>query len=404
MLCKFSERTKVWFHSFTLAALGCVVAIPTGISSAANAADSLVSHDASFVSLSDQSSMSETDSAIGQVGFLSGSNGCGADACDTSCDTFTDGGCDSCGEKVCCCCEPWWAHRTGGFGQFLLLRAGNVDHIYSIEQNDTTANAFPTGPIGRVNLDEGSGFRVGASWAASDCTSLVASFTRFESDTADTIVRNGANVLNSQIIHPSTATTGASSLQSYAEYSLDFQLVDVAYRHIWKTSDIYAINWLAGFRYGNMEQNLLAQQQVSVATGLVDVDVNMDFNGFGSMFGIDAERRSPSTGMLIYAKGLSSFLAGDWKGTYRQTNQFGGGVVANEYEDFRVTPVLELELGLGWQSRCGKWRMTAGYLNSAWYDAISTRQYVDAVRATDYTSVGDTITFSGLTAQFERRF
>jgi len=107
---------------------------------------------------------------------------------------------------------------------------------------------------------------------------------------------------------------------------------------------------------------------------------------------------------MVYGRGLSSFLAGDWKGSYVQTNQFEGGVVANSYEDYRVTPVLELELGFGWRSPCGRCRASVGYLTSAWYDAVSTRQYVDSVRANNYVSVDETITFSGLTAGLEANF
>jgi hypothetical protein len=203
-------------------------------------------------------------------------------------------------------------------------------------------------------------------------------------------------------------TVGAASLQSTANYSIDFQLIDLAYRHIWKTSDIYAINWLAGFRYGNMEQDFLTQQDVGVPTGLVTNDVDVNFDGFGMMFGIDGERRSCHSGLRIYGKALASFLAGDWRADYVQTNQFafggGGGIVANDYEDYRVTPVLELELGFGWQSKCGRFRANAGYLTSAWYDAISTREYVDAVRNNNYVSIDETITFNGLTAGVEARF
>jgi len=78
---------------------------------------------------------------------------------------------------------------------------------------------------------------------------------------------------------------------------------------------------------------------------------------------------------------LGSLLHGKWTGAYRQTNQFGGGVIANVYEDNRVTPVAEFEVGLGWQSKTGGLRLTTGYLSSAWIDALSTRTYVDAVRS-----------------------
>ena len=402
MTQSIQSRIQKCIRATLLTSLGCLAG------GTVFADDSLIDHDASSVSVVSHTSSTARSSSIldddeaEQVGFFSLSSE--KSSCDTACDTDCDSaGCDDL-SKVKCCSHPWWAHRNAAFGEFLLLRPGNADHIFTIEQNDTVPTAFPTGPVGRVNIDDEAAYRVGFSWAASDCTSLVASWTKYEGDTFDSITRNGTNVLNSQIIHPSTLTTGASSLESSADYALDFQLIDLAYRHIWKTNDIYAINWIAGFRYGNMEQDLLTQQEISVATGLVTNDVQMDFNGFGSMFGFDAERRSDKSGMLIYTKGLTSFLAGDWRGTYRQTNQFGGGVVGNDYEDFRVTPVLEFELGLGWQSECGKWRFTAGYLTSAWYDAVSTRQYVNSVRSTNYTEVADTITFSGLTTHFERRF
>jgi hypothetical protein len=279
-----------------------------------------------------------------------------------------------------------------------------MDQIYTIEQNSPVPGDFPTGPVGRVNIDDSTGYRVGFSIAASNCTSLLASYTHVDGSTANTIVARPGNVLNSQIIHPSTLTTGASSLQSSASQSFDFDLLDLGYHHVLKASDCYVVNWLAGFRYGQIEQDLQTQQQVSVATGLVNNDVDVDFDGFGLSLGLDGERRSHCTGLMVYGRGLTSFLAGDWTGSYVQTNQFGGGVVGNEYEDYRVTPVAELELGFGWRSPCGRCSASVGYLTSAWYDAVSTRQYVDSVRANNYVSVDETITFSGLTAGVEANF
>lgn len=106
----------------------------------------------------------------------------------------------------------------------------------------------------------------------------------------------------------------------------------------------------------------------------------------------------------MYGRGISSFLAGNWTGNYNQQNQFGGGVIANEYEDYRVTPVAELELGFAWTHHCGRWRANVGYMTSAWYNSVTTRQYIDAVRNTDYVSLDETITFNGLTAGIEGRF
>ncbi|MFK8114091.1 MAG: Lpg1974 family pore-forming outer membrane protein [Rubripirellula sp.] len=368
-----------WTKSLVLAGLAILF---SATACSAQISSPLIDQDATMVHID--------DSEVSQAGFLG---------------KHKASGCDGCGEKFPkCCCGAWWSHQTGGFGQFLLLRPGNVDQIFAIEQNTIVPGDFPTGPVGRVNIDEEAAFRVGFTWAASDCTSLVTTFTRFEGNTSSTINATPTNVLNSQIIHPSTLTVGAGSLQSTASYSLDFQLIDLAYRHVYKTSDCYAVNWLAGFRYANMEQDFQAQQNVSVATGLVNVDTDVDFNGFGMLFGVDAERRSSHSGLSIYGKGISSFLAGDWRGTYRQTNQFGGGVVANEYEDYRVTPVVELELGFAWRNKCGNLRANIGYMTSAWYNAISNREYVDAVRNNNYVSIDETITFNGLTSGLEYHF
>ena len=384
---------KSWAGTLLLAGMSLIIA--TRVASA-QSPHSFVDADAVMVSLNDTDVDvdSELDAGVAQVGFLEHGWSESASSC---------GGCGKSSSR--CCCTPWWAHRTGLFGQFLLLRPGNVDQIYTIEQNTVVPGNDPTGPVGRVNVDEESGFRTGLSWAATECTSLVASYSWFEGHSSNTIAATGSNVLISQTIHPSTLNVGTGSLQTSANYNIDFQLIDLGYRHIWKTSDIYAINWLAGFRYGNLEQDLSTLQDLQVAIGEFAVDVDVDFDGFGMMFGVDGERRSSHSGLLVYGKALSSFMAGDWRADYLQINTVtAGGEVANDYEDYRVTPVLELELGFGWQSKCGKWRAQAGYLTSAWYDAISTRQYVNAVRTTNYVNIDETITFSGLTAGVEARF
>lgn len=384
-----SPTIRAWVKGWMLAALGLMT---TAAVAQAQVADEPLDQGALSFSLSE--ALDEADQSVSQVGHLDFHFG------DEACDA-----CDACGNTVaCCCCKPWWAHGCGAFGDFLLLRPGSADQIYTIEQNSPVPGDFPTGPVGRVNIDDSAGYRLGFTLAASNCTSLLASYTHWGGTTENTIAAQQGNVLNSQIIHPSTLTTGASSLQSWAAQRIEFDLVDLGYHHVLKASDCYVVNWLAGFRYGQLEQDLYTQQQISTATGLVGNDIDVKFNGFGLLLGLDGERRSPCTGLMVYGRGLSSFLAGDWKGSYVQANQFDGGVVANSYEDYRVTPVLELELGFGWRSPCGRCRASVGYLTSAWYDAVSTRQYVDAVRSNDYVNVEETMTFSGLTAGLEANF
>jgi hypothetical protein len=303
------------------------------------------------------------------------------------------------------CIAPWWAHRTGLFGEYLYLRPGSSDLIYATEQTDPDpAVASPTGPIGIVNIDAESGFRFGGSLASSECSSINLAYARWDGSSQETIIANGFNVIGSEVIHPSTATSGVASQEARARHSIDFQLIDVDYRHLWKHTDTVAVNWIAGVRYGNMQQKLSADQTVSVATGLTNVSTDIDFDGFGASAGLDFETYSCTSGLMLYGKALASLLAGEWNATYDQRNQFGGGVVANRYEDFHATPVLDAELGVRWMSKKRRVVLSSGFLMSTWYETVTTRGYIDAVRAGRLTDTGETMTFSGMTSRIEYRF
>lgn len=319
-----------------------------------------------------------------------------------------ESGCDGCADDCCepCYCPPWWAHRTGVMAQYLLLRPGDTDVVYTVEQNNLPPNSFPTGPMGISQIEHSSGIRAGFSCCATECTSLIGSITYWEGDDNSVIDRQGTNILVSEVLHPSRINAGAAGLQEAASYDMRFGLADLAYRHLWKRTDTWAMNWRAGFQYAGMEQQFQWAQTVpsSVAVGTFALDTDIDFSGFGMLAGFDFERRSCRTGISCYAKGIGSAVAGKWKASYADQPQLAGGVVANTYDDFRVTPILELELGLGWSSKCGRVHVNAGYMTSAWYNSVSSRGYIDAVRDGRFIDIDETITFSGLVLGGEYRF
>jgi hypothetical protein len=302
------------------------------------------------------------------------------------------------------CCTPWWAHRTGIFGEILYLSAGNSDLIYALEQTGPNPGASPTGPLGITNIGEHVGFRVGGAIAQSDCSSLTASYARWDGQTTSVLNATGNNIIASTVIHPSVDTTGSQSQQAVAIQSASFQFADVALRRVYKASNAGVLNWNAGLRYGNMEQGLTATQTISVATGLTNVTTDIDFNGLGILGGLDGMRYSTDTGLYVYGRAFGSLLAGDWAADYTHINQFGGGVIANSYRDFRVSPVVDTEIGLGWQSSGGKLRLSTGYLFSTWFNAVTTRDYIQSVRTANLLNMDDNLTFSGLTARVDLRF
>ena len=313
--------------------------------------------------------------------------------------------CDRYGQPSCCGYAVW-QNRRAVFADFLYLRPGNVDVIYATEQTSFDPNlASPTGPVGRAGIDGGPGVRVGTRWAWDDCTSIEASFTWFESDTSNSIAATPGNVLDLSVGHPSVATSGANSLSATAVYDMAFRLVDVDYRHLlWGDLDA-GIDYTVGVRYGRLTQALTASQPIFAGAGLTTVATQANFDGVGLHFGLDGVKRRAGTGWMMYVRSDASFLAGEFRGRYRQSNQFGGAaVIGNDLADYRIVTVLEAELGIGWESRGGRWRFLAGYTVAAWLNTLTTASYIEGVQAGSFSGLEETLTFDGLTTRIEWRY
>lgn len=319
--------------------------------------------------------------------------------------------CERCNRPAvdCACpqlatCNPWWAHRSALSGEFLLLQPGNTDLVYALEQTSPfPAAASPTGPVGIVGINPQAGFRIGLTHAASDHTSLIAGYTWWQGDASSRLQASGGNVLGSTILYPDAATTAMGSSQASASQRIRFQFADVGYRHLWKANETMAVNWIGGLRYGNLSQKLNVRQ-VNTLPGTTTLDTKINFDGFGITGGLDFERLSQRSGLSLYGRSMASLMAGDWNAHYRQSNDLALGVIANNYEDFRVTPVLEAELGLAWTSPQRRCRCHVGMQVSGWYNAVSTREYTDSVRQGMYSDINETVTFNGLTLGGQWRF
>jgi hypothetical protein len=298
-----------------------------------------------------------------------------------------------------------WCHRCGVFADVLYIRPGNIDYIYAVEQTGPLPTDSPTGPTGRVGFDGDIGFRIGFSVPMSECSSIMASYTWFETDTSSTINATPGNVLVFQAGDPSIPNVGGTSIQSSADYYLRFQQVDIDYRGLLYGTCDSAVNYFAGVRYANLNQAFRAQQDIGVPIGLTTVNTEIDFDGFGIGFGLDGVRRSEYSGLLVYGKASSSFVAGEFKADFVQTSQFGpNSIIANSLVDFRVMTILQTELGVGWQSQCGRVRATAGYQIAGWFNALTTGTYILGVQNREFSEMFEAISFDGFVTRLEYRF
>src|SRR5690606_31478433 len=120
--------------------------------------------------------------------------------------------------------------------------------------------------------------------------------------------------------------------------------------------------------------------------------------------GLDGERHMAGRGWFVYGRTAASFIAGESSGAYVQTTLPAAPTVDTAWRAGRLVTILELELGGGWQSCCGRYRLTAGYQINSWQDLVTADQFIQGVQQNDFVDMSDSITFDGLTARFEYRF
>lgn len=307
----------------------------------------------------------------------------------------------SCGCNRCnasgydtCCCDQRWAHRSSGYGQFLYLRARDAEVAYAQVRDGAT----PFGRTAVADPDYSSGVKIGFWNAWDSCSSIGASYTGFRSETSDQVVTNAPLSIASLVIHPGSVAAGSTGLLATASLDINFDQADITYRRIWAVTETSAVNWLAGVRYGHLQQDFNSTISVN---GTTTVQSQLDFDGVGFTLGFDAERYAPCSGWLIYSKGNAAFLAGEFSGNYSQFDSTDPLEVQTGWKAGRIVPVLDLELGVGWSCLDNRLRLTTGYLVQSWFNTVNTDTWIQGVQNSNFTGLNDTMTFDGLTAKIE---
>jgi hypothetical protein len=290
-------------------------------------------------------------------------------------------------------------HKFFVFGEALILRARDSEVAFAVPVNGLGANALPVevGPVAVVDQGYEFGARVGAGWMCGDLSSITAQIAWFESGDSEA---TAAPVLMSLVEHPNVLAAPRPFQRAGATHDIEFALIDVDYRHIFRIGDGYALNWLAGVRYAHLEQDFVANFAVLEAA---QVASQITFDGAGIRVGLEGERVG-RRGFLVYGKGHASFVAGEFHAAYLQQHVNAGVEAFTSWDAGRLVSILDLELGVGWYSSNGRWRLSAGYLASGWFNTVKTDDWIDSVRRNNFVDLGDSISFDGLVGRVEYRF
>lgn len=291
-------------------------------------------------------------------------------------------------------------HTWTIFGEFLFLQPRSAEIGYAIPVNG--ASGVQNGPTAMLNPDYSPGFRVGFSRALSSSADLGGAFTWFESAKSGGISVAAPDALVAFVFRPGTPAATALFLDATANERITYNLVDLDYRGLFVCGDCYRSNFLIGARFANLDQTFHSQFSNTVMTETLDTSIN--FSGAGIRVGLEGERRGQNSGLLVYGRGVASFIGGSFHGSYVQNDSVLGTVANSDWTAKRVVPILDVEVGCGWVSPAGRFRVSGGYLFSAWLNAMKTSEFIHAAQTGNFGGMSDTLTFDGLVARTEFRF
>jgi hypothetical protein len=310
------------------------------------------------------------------------------------------------------CCRAGFGDSCWfAYGEFLYLRPRNSEVAFGVaidDATDTDPAISPPIQIGRVgvtDIDSQPGFRIGGGRFLDECTAIQVGYTDFYGNTTDQLTAPGGAVIRSLVSHPRTFDAASDNLDAFADFDIQFQLLDFDYRSLIAYNCDYQVGYLIGLRYGEMRQRFDA---LFSGNGTEFVESEVNFYGTGLRTGLEAERFTPKRNLFVYGKTYLSLLGGESKARYVQGSAFDPIIVDTQWKAGKVVTIYDLELGGGWQNEAGTLRLSAGYMFSFWYNMVRTNEWINAVQTNNFTDPSDNfeglMTFDGITARVEVRW
>jgi hypothetical protein len=291
------------------------------------------------------------------------------------------------------------------FGDYLFwtVHGGDVPFAQAFD-GIIPGLSVPRGAVGVVSPEFESGFRLGAGVSLCEGQWVTGTFTYFVTHRGSQIAAPDPFVLHNFLVFPNTATSAVDSLTSQADYRIRLYMADLDYHCAFVNNDHLMLNWVAGVRYAHLDQEV---NNIFQITGTTTIDSRVNFDGIGPRIGLDGQCHL-GCGFYGYTQGFFDLLLGQFRGNYVENNVFTGQVGQTSINANRVVPVLELELGVGWQSPKGRFRVSGGYYVGSWFNVMTTTSFASAIGNTNFTTNGnnfrDNLVFDGFVARFEFRY
>lgn len=314
----------------------------------------------------------------------------------------------ACAPVACAPAPVVWHLPTRIFGDLMFLQATGVDMAHAQQQDGIGgAGTVPRGRIAVLDPDHELAFRVGGGFAMSPVSRLNVLYSHYDSATSDSLgIPNFIGGAIGSLVHHPNASITASVGPVNATYSVDYSVGEITCEHLLRKTCNGQFSYLVGARYAVLDQDF-TQSGVFAggSAGRIDTSSSIDFEGAGPVLGLEGERRLGVTRLFVYGRSSVAAMSGDFRSSYRMLNRTTTAeLAAVQWQDDRIVPMLEYELGFGWRGRRERLSLSVGYLSSYWFNAVTTPVLIDAVQADNYVNISDTVAFDGLSARAEWRW
>ena len=303
-------------------------------------------------------------------------------------------------------CFVGYQHCYYAYGGFMYLRARDSEVAYAVGVNNAIGPGVQVTPVAVVDQDYQPGFFAGFGMTLDECSSIGVHYMQYEASTTDAITVNPniqqPYVINSLVVHPGTLNVGETGLDANARYDINFHIADIEYRQLINGDCYSKFNFLVGLRIAQAEQQLLSNYSTNVANNHT-VQTDLDFYGAGLKLGLEYEKIG-RRGFMVYGRSNVSFVPGQFQANYTQTSALGGQLVNTAWQAGRLVTMADVEVGTGWVSASGTWRLTAGYNIQAWFNCVQTDEWIHGVQTNNFIGMSSMQSFDGLMARVEARF
>jgi hypothetical protein len=235
-----------------------------------------------------------------------------------------------------------------GKADLLILRPRRRPHNIAILDPDAT-NVALQGEVVNFNWDTVGAYRVALGYKLGHDWDIAGVYTYVHSNDDQAVGRATSGALYATLSAPFGFDSADAAIGSSG---LDMDLIDVEMGKRWIPCEGMELRFVAGSRVATIQQKTeVAYNMRTAGLGVYNANNRMQYDGVGVRVGGESWWRMGGSNLGLFAKGFTSLMTGDFKNSVVHfVNDGRTPIIALNEKFYKVVPVAELGVGLGWKN------------------------------------------------------